>query len=317
MLVTSTLLIAPTSASAEVDPSSHETETGGALEIAGSLIGDALPVHSTHGGFVAESVASEVVIPTDPSEPLSITAHDGQEIGVDLPFVPGMGDGVLDESGAVVYESDGVPVSLASQATTDGAQLIVVIESADAPIDYEFGIDVPNGAKLIEGPGGTAEVVGREGQTIVTVHAPWAVDAHGRHLPTSYRIDGNVLVQTVDHNGATYPVIADPRISFGWGVYLYMTGFEIRIAATALAGAGGAAVVTGCSLAILDQLPIVGRAATIIKLLCGWLGIDGVRPILRGIENIVNNSTFRDNACYEWKVPGSRWKLVGRGNCSW
>jgi hypothetical protein len=95
-----------------------------------------------------------------------------------------------------------------------------------------------------------------------------------------------------------------------------MTGSEIKTLATGIAAAGGAAVFVSCSAAYLDKLPIVGRVATIVKLLCGWLGLSALTPIFNGVVRIVNSTGFVQSACYEWKVPGSgSWKQVGSGNC--
>ena len=40
--------------------------------------------------------------------------------------------------------------------------------------------------------------------------APWAKDARGRSLRTSYKLEGSNLVQLVETRGAAFPVIADP-----------------------------------------------------------------------------------------------------------
>jgi hypothetical protein len=47
---------------------------------------------------------------------------------------------------------------------------------------------------------------------VAVIEAPWAVDAKGARLPTSYTIQGEHLTQHVDTAGATFPVIADPSI---------------------------------------------------------------------------------------------------------
>ena len=53
-------------------------------------------------------------------------------------------------------------------------------------------------------------------------------------MPTSYRLIGRSLVQSVDTREAVFPVVADPKISFGWGVYARFSKTEVRsIAATA------------------------------------------------------------------------------------
>ena len=186
------------------------TETGGALEVAGSLVEDAAPLADTGDGFVAAVAGSEVALPVDPSEPLVFGGVAG-EIGVDLPVVAGVGEGVVDESGAVVYESGAGAVSLAAQATVDGGlQVLVVIDGADAPSEYRFDMAVPAGATLVATPDGGAEVVGADGQVVAGVAPAWALDANGQPVPTRYLIEGTALVQVIDHHGAAYPVVGDP-----------------------------------------------------------------------------------------------------------
>lgn len=199
------------------------TETGDALEVAGSLVAEAAPVADVGDGFVAAVAGNEVELPADPAEPLVLRGPGG-EISVGLPLVEGVDDGVVDPSGAVVYESDASPVSLAAQATVDGGmQVLVVIEGPNAPTEYRFDLLLPVGAVLVATPAGGAEVVGADGGTVVTVPPPWAVDANGNAVPSTYRIDGVTLVQTVDNRGAAYPVVADPNFGF-FGVCDRFTG---------------------------------------------------------------------------------------------
>jgi hypothetical protein len=140
------------------------TETGEALEVAGSLVEDAAPLADAGDGFLAAVAGSEVELPVDPSEPLVFGGVAG-EIGVGLPAVAGVGEGVVDESGAVVYESGAGAVSLAAQATVDGGlQVLVVIDGADAPSEYRFDMSVPAGATLVATADGGAEVVGADGR---------------------------------------------------------------------------------------------------------------------------------------------------------
>ncbi|WP_433832319.1 hypothetical protein ACQP2E_15825 [Actinoplanes sp. CA-015351] len=42
------------------------------------------------------------------------------------------------------------------------------------------------------------------------IDTPWAVDANGTELPTTYSVNGTTLSQTVDTRGAAFPVVADP-----------------------------------------------------------------------------------------------------------
>ena len=219
------------------------TETGDALEVAGSLVADAAPVADVGDSFVATVAGSDVELPADPAEPLVLDGSGG-EISVELPVAQGADDGVVDPSGAVVYESETAPVSFAAQATTDGGmQVLVVIDGPDAPTEYRFDMAVPTGAALHATPDGGAEVVGDDGRIVTAVAPAWALDAKGQSVPTQYRIDGTTLIQVIDHHGATYPVVGDPRFGFGWSIYVRLSPFEQKTIIEA--GIAGGAVTLG------------------------------------------------------------------------
>jgi hypothetical protein len=273
------------------------TETGEALEVAGSLVADAAPLSDVGDDFVAVVEGSVVELPADPAESLVLDGAAG-EIGVDLPVVAGLGDGVLDESGAVVYETDSSPVSLAAQATEDGGlQVLVVIDGPDAPTEYRFDMTVPRGAALRATPDGGAEVVGADGQVVTVVAPPWAVDANGESVPTGYQIKGTTLVQVIDHHGAAYPVVGDPKFSkswWGWTVKLKASEFS-KVQAAVNAGAGAlavAAAVCGTSTAGLCAPGSVALAAlsgflwvsiSVVQLCANSKGVDIHRSWVGGI----------------------------------
>jgi hypothetical protein len=177
---------------------------------------------------------------------------------------------------------------------------------------------LPSGASLVPSPDGGVAIVGEDGTVIAQVARPWAFDATGSPVETSYRVADNALIQTVSHADSVYPMVADPRLTVGWGVYVYMTGQEIKAVGTALLAAGGAAVIATCTLDVLDNLPVAGTALKVIKVLCTWLGFASVKPILSAISKLVNSKTLSTSVCYEYKVPGKgSFKAVGRDNCSW
>ncbi len=51
---------------------------------------------------------------------------------------------------------------------------------------------------------------------VAGVAPAWALDASGQPVPTRYRIEGTTLVQVIDHHGAAYPVVGDPKYTWGW-----------------------------------------------------------------------------------------------------
>ena len=60
------------------------------------------------------------------------------------------------------------------------------------------------------------------------VQQPWAFDSNGTAVETHYEIQGGTLVQEVYTDDFTvYPVIADPTITFGWGIYVTYTNSEV------------------------------------------------------------------------------------------
>lgn len=185
-------------------------ETGAALAIAGDLVLVAAALDESDSGFTASVAGSQVELPVDPQESLVLDAGEG-EVAVELPTVTEIADGRVDESGAVVYESESSPVSLAAQATADGGmQVMVVIGENDAPLEYRFGMTLPIGSTLQSTADGGAAVFGADGSVVSTVAPPWAIDAYGQSVPTHYRIEGTSLVQVIEHRGFSYPVIGDP-----------------------------------------------------------------------------------------------------------
>ncbi len=252
------------------------TETGEALDVAGGLVADAAPLVESGDGFVAQVAGGEVEIPVDAADPLVLDGVSG-EVAVELPVVPGVGDGVVDESGAVVFESDTSPVSLAAQATDDGGlQVLVVIDDATAPTEYRFDMTVPAGAVLRSTVDGGAEVVGSDGVVVTAVAPPWAVDANGASVFTSYRVEGATLVQSIAHVGTVYPVVADPW----WGLRWFISPTAVsKIQKTVqFAGAGAAGLAALCAAGVVTfgcSLPN-GAAAVAMGVLyasiemCNW-----------------------------------------------
>ncbi|MFF5884738.1 hypothetical protein ACF1DW_06705 [Streptomyces sp. NPDC014603] len=78
-------------------------------------------------------------------------------------------------------------------------------------------------------------------------------------MPTRYTAEGHTLVQDIDTNENTaFPVVADPKITFGWGVYINMWGHELGAAALAV----GFGVEVGLAY-------ICGKAKLILGTACG------------------------------------------------
>lgn len=120
----------------------------------------------------------------------SIALDDGSDAHVDQAFA------------SIVREQDGA------------VQVATVIEGTLSPTEYAYDFDA-DAASLERLEDGSVVVRGTDGRALGAIEAPWAFDARGRAVETSFRIEGLRLVQTVQHDAPdiAYPVLADPTYS--------------------------------------------------------------------------------------------------------
>ena len=120
--------------------------------------------------------------------------------------------------GLALYAGDSYNIAL--DASQDGFAAYVIIRDETASTSYEFDIDLPDDFKMVEDGSGSIQILDEDGNIIGAIATPWAFDANGAPVPTNFKLSRDALIQTVEHGGAAYPVIADPDISFGKGIYL-------------------------------------------------------------------------------------------------
>lgn len=165
-----------------------------------------------------------------------------------LEITPGAASG--DSADHIEYTSD--------QLSANAVRFAAVISDHDAvPASWDFGDD----ADLIPLSDGRVSVSDLEGNLIASVDAPWAVDAGGTSLETSYRVEGSTLIQDVQtDSGTAFPVVADPKYSTFPG---YWTVTFNRAESATVVG-----TVAGCA-ALFAKSPVpVLRALTVT---CGVL----------------------------------------------
>lgn len=157
--------------------------------------------------------------------------------------------GVVAAGGStVVYHEDGYQYAVTGQGAQADAGY-AIIPDASAPSEYRFDVDAGGQAAQLEltADGGVL-VKNAAGETVNALGAAWALDANGAAVGTWYTLDGSTVVQHVDHVGAAYPVVADPRLLCDW-VYctvMYNKAETQQIAASN--GTAGILITTGCSM---------------------------------------------------------------------
>lgn len=104
------------------------------------------------------------------------------------------------------------------QPLTSGVRVLTEIGSARAPDSYSYTFDVPKGTVLSDAQDGYYLESGDD--LLGKIALPWAVDANGAQLHTTYSWNDGVLTQNVDLSSpaVAYPVLADPAWSY---VYSY------------------------------------------------------------------------------------------------
>ncbi|MET9646265.1 hypothetical protein [Streptomyces syringium] len=187
--------------------------------------GDLAPSEQATGSAAKTTTSTEagtvtVTAPRVATGDVKATAADGTSLSLQMAKVKDV-TGVRAGSGTVVYSDVATSTDLAVQPTTDGgARTLITLKNAAAPTEQRFTLTLPKDARVIPDATGGYHVVKPAGQgvsvTVGAIEAPWAKDAHGKPVATSYKLDGNQLIQQVETNKDTaFPVVADPKITWG------------------------------------------------------------------------------------------------------
>ncbi len=106
-------------------------------------------------------------------------------------------------------------VDYVSRRVDRGFQVVAVISDASQSRQtYRFKgkyLELTDTGSVIVRTGGPT------GEPVAVIDPAWAVDAHGARVASRFKVDGDVLSQTTDVDGATaFPVVADPRVRWPW-----------------------------------------------------------------------------------------------------
>lgn len=179
------------------------------------------------------------VAPATASGKVKAATADGSVIAIGLPAV-GSAAAVTSAHGTVVYPGATGSTSLAVQPTEDGFRALIAIADASAPKEYRFGLDLPAGAAALQQGDGSVLIV-KDGETVGQFEAPWAKDANGAGIATSYRLENGALVQSVAFDAHTaFPVVADPTVK---GLKKRAKAALVNSNVSTVAGAAGGCVV--------------------------------------------------------------------------
>ena len=206
MLVTASALVPASAEPVDVNPFS----AAGDVVTSGNL-----DVQSSAGDFVALGSESSVEIPATSTGPMVVSdnAGDTPDVTITPAGLADSGEGSRGDHGGVDFDNASGGMTTALPKDDGSLQIVTTIDSADSPHDYAYKIGT-NGSRDLtlvkEGDGGVS-ILDDEGNWVGGIAKPWAVDANGTELPTSYSVEGTSVVQHVDFDASTaFPVVADP-----------------------------------------------------------------------------------------------------------
>ncbi|MEW2445592.1 hypothetical protein [Micromonospora marina] len=220
------------------------------------------------------------------------------DISIGIELSTGQAQGVAHSTGNsyeftdVAHETDA-----ATRAFPGSVQLLTVMRDKAAGNEQRYQLSLPTGVRLVKEINGGFLLQDADEGLVGVIEAPWAYDATGRSLPTSYTVEGDVLVQRTVTDEAAYPIVADPKLTFGRGVYLNLKGGEVRTYGIAIVAMGGGAIAVGC--ATLDKVPHVLKV--LARIACG-AGVISLAKVFDAVKAIARDGRISDSACYQVRI---------------
>lgn len=183
-------------------------------------------IYDEKNHFIPKTKATHILIPKKGSGEIALSIGE-DEICMSLPEEVAKCGGVPSKDGYIVYDSqDNVDViiqtleeNLSSNEVRNTVRTMISIENIDAPREYYFDYNLPEGYRLVMGSElGNDEIaneavgiINKEGYAVAIIDSPWAKDVNGEEIRTSYSIRDNTIIQTIafDEN-SHFPILADP-----------------------------------------------------------------------------------------------------------
>ncbi|GAQ58065.1 hypothetical protein [Streptomyces acidiscabies] len=209
------------------------------------------------GSGTLSADGAQVTLPTSADQPITAT-KSGDTVALTLPAA-GAKD-ASSTSGTTVFAGREAAVSTAAQATTDGGfRALFTLENADAPRQQSFRLTLPDGATARTTAEGGLAVFDATGKMLGGLETPWAKDANGVAVPTSYEVVGDTVTQTVTPGpGTAFPVVADPK--WTWGIISGTVYFNKKETSHLAANAGFVGVLFAAAPPPFDVYGVVNAA---------------------------------------------------------
>jgi len=193
--------------------SARESEQSGKYLIESAIPlkveGEAIDLDLEDAGATLES--------SNPLVPVEIPEELGDGIGLpeqgvhfDLVGAPEERAPSLIDS-AALYPNVAPDTDFMVAPTPDGFETFTSLRSSDAPTAQKIQLSLPTGAVVQEVDDGVAVLV--DGEKLLQIHEPVALDAGGDEVPVEMSLEGEVVALEVHPEPSTeYPILVDPLV---------------------------------------------------------------------------------------------------------
>jgi hypothetical protein len=172
-----------------------------------------LGLERAEGELQPANPLAEVGIPQELGEGIQIPGK-----GIEVELVGAAEDrspSIIDQSVAA-YPNLAPDTSFAVAPAPTGFETMTILQSADSPTSQTFRLNLPQGAQLEETFEGGA-IVTREGETLLEVTSPTAIDATGAEVPVSLSVSGDSLrIEASPDSADNFPILVDPQFRYEW-----------------------------------------------------------------------------------------------------
>lgn len=177
-------------------------------------------LESISGGFAPRAVEYEAILPIRYADGISWTLADDMGVvrayPVNIATTAPDGQVLASHPDRVMYPSVWPRTDLVATALGRGIKEHLVVTHPDAPSEFAWQLDLPNGATLALDDDGV--IIEQAAERTVVAELPHAFDANGMIVPAWYEIDGSRLTlrwqPTVDDGAgpqpAAFPIAIDP-----------------------------------------------------------------------------------------------------------
>ncbi len=225
--------------------------------------------------------------------------------------------------GAAVADTAGAKIVSQAVAPGEGRHSIA-IDSYSGSQAYSFDVTgSPDQHLALRSDGSVALVATDDGVDLQvgSIAKPWAVAADGTPVSTRFDVAGSTLTQSVDPTATTsFPVVADPRITFGRSVEITLTGAEANAVRRAAAAVLGVGVKIGCSAPARAAVaavaaPVGTIASSVLTLGCKY---GEAALVAKLFDTARQHGPYEDLKCYAGELLGAiggKLSAVDFGDC--